>query len=156
MAQFRELFVSDGFHTFAYTLFLWMAAIVFIYELIAKISKMIGKPLKWVRQQDEEAKRFESVVKKQDEIETKLNALTEIVLDDRIDRMRYEILDMASAIAESKRWYSVEQIKHTLKIYDEYEKVLEENGRQNGEVEVSIEVIKKAYKDKYDRMGGNK
>ena len=66
--------------------------------------------------------------------------------------MRYEILDMAIAISEANRWYSVEQIKHALKVYDEYEEFLVKHGKTNGEIEMSIEVIKNAYKEKYIGM----
>jgi hypothetical protein len=60
---------------------------------------------------------------------------------------------MASAISEAKRWYSVEQFKHAMKTYSEYEEFLEKHDRKNGEIELSYEVICKAYKEKFKTMG---
>ncbi len=134
-------------------IFVGVCVIIVGFNALAKIigdfSKTIGKPVKWVKS----SSKIEDIEKQYNTIRTDLESLKEMVVDDRIDRMRYEILDMASAISENNRWYSVEQLRHALRVYDVYEKFLEENNRQNGEVEISIKIIKKAYQDKYRGMG---
>lgn len=147
------------FHTVFFGIFIIMASIIAIYKLIGEFSKMVGKPVKWVKDQDKGLKEMLELERRQKDMETslkdlqdKLTQLTEIVVDDRIDRMRYEILDMASAISEAKRWYSVEQLEHAIQTYDEYEKFLKAHGKTNGAVDISIEIIKTAYAEKYKGM----
>jgi len=167
MAQLKELLETFNFHTFVYSFFLLLASIIFVVETIKKICSIFGIKFKKNIEQEKLSKKVEEIdtlkediieiknqsIKHDKALEQQLNDLTKLVVDDRIDRMRYEILDMASAISESKRWYSVEQLKHTLKIYDEYEKFLKEHGLENGEVDISIQVIRQAYKSKYSGMG---
>ncbi len=150
--------------------FIIMAASVGAIKIIGEFSLIIKRPVKWVRKREAVAKKVEELetefikarsksIEHDEKLEAKIEALnekladlTDIVVDDRIERMRYEILDMASAISEANRWYSVEQIKHALKVYDEYESFLVKHGKTNGEIEMSIEVIKKAYREKYAGM----
>lgn len=154
-----------------------LVAITAIVKVIGEASKWFGKPFKWVKAQNKETEKVDIIAKKYEELEVqlqklrddsafqdkvievrmddlsdKLKSLTDIVIADRVDRMRYEILDMASAISEQNRWYSMEQLRHTLKVYDEYEKFLNEHGMENGEVDLSIGIIQQAYQDKYKAM----
>lgn len=46
-----------------------------------------------------------------------------------------------------RRTYTV-SFKHCIHVYEKYEKILEENGLENGEVEISMELINDAYKQK--------
>lgn len=172
MGQLKELFEIFNFHTFVYSLFLFLASLIFIYETVKKICSIFGIKLKIFEDRNKQTKKIEEIEAKQNEIKIKiaeieaesishdkalekqLNDLTKIVIDDRVDRMRHEILDMASAISGANRWYTVEQLRHTLKLYDEYEKFLKEHGMENGEVDLSIEIIKKAFTDKFNSMGG--
>ncbi len=163
--------VSVDFGNLAVSVLIVIGAVNAGAKLIGDFSKIIGKPVKWVRAREDVSKKV-SLLEKQIldnkaasiEHDRKLDAkiekigedladLTSIVVDDRIDRMRYEILDMASAISEAKRWYSVEQFKHAMKTYSEYEEFLEKHDRKNGEIELSYEVICKAYKEKFKTMG---
>ncbi len=152
---------SIDFNTLIVGGFMILAAVNAMAKIIGDFSKLIGHPIKWVRKKEEETNRINDIAKCQAAFEGRLESLsksvtdlTEIVVDDRIDRMRYEILDMASAIAETKRWYSVEQIRHTIKIYDEYENFLRQHNKTNGEIEMSIKIIKDAYMKKYEGMFG--
>lgn len=154
-----------------------LVAITAIVKVIGEASKWFGKPFKWVKAQNKETEKVDIIAKKHEELEvqmqklrddsifqdhvlevrmddlsSKVESLTAIVIADRVDRMRYEILDMASAISEQNRWYSMEQLRHTLKVYDEYEKFLNEHGMENGEVDLSIGIIQQAYQDKYKAM----
>ena len=41
-----------------------------------------------------------------------------------------------------------DSFKHCIHTYEKYGKLLEENGLENGEVEISIEIVNDAYKQK--------
>lgn len=80
------------------------------------------------------------------EIMSELKKLTQMTLDDKIERIRWEILDFSSALSNGRK-YGKEQFDHIIEQYDIYEKVLEENDLENGKVDVSMEFIKEIYSD---------
>ena len=81
----------------------------------------------------------------QKEIKEMLNSIKHQMLDDKIERMRYEILDFSSACQTSER--TKEAYDHVLKTYDYYIKILDENNLENGQVELAITYIKKRYSE---------
>lgn len=93
--------------------------------------------------QDEDRKQS---IKHDREIKADLEKLTQLFIDKEIDDMRWEILDFASALSAGRR-YSKEQFDHVFVIYDKYEKILEENCLDNGQVTTSMEVIREIYKE---------
>lgn len=76
-----------------------------------------------------------------------LKKLTELFVDKQINDYRWEIINFATALCEKKPC-TKEAFKHCFSTYERYEKVLEEYGLENGEVEISMEIINEAYKDK--------
>ena len=76
-----------------------------------------------------------------------LSKLTQLFIEKQIDDIRYEILDFSSALS-SGRQYNKEQFDHIIKIHEKYEKILKENGLENGQVTASMQVIMEIYKDK--------
>ena len=44
-----------------------------------------------------------------------------------------------------------EEFRRVFKIYEEYEKIIEENLMTNGEVDISIRIIREAYADRLKR-----
>ena len=61
--------------------------------------------------------------------------------------MRWEINNFANKVSEG-RPCNKDSFKHCIHTYEKYEKLLEENGLENGEVEISIEIVNEAYKQK--------
>ncbi len=61
--------------------------------------------------------------------------------------MRWEINNFATNVSEGKPC-NKDSFKHCLHIYEKYEKILKENGLENGEVEISMEIIGEAYRQK--------
>lgn len=158
MADITRLEHIDFSNTFISVLII-LAAILAITKIVVEFSKLIGKPVKWVKIQNKGIETTEKLVKKHEEFESsfkqleqKVDSMTDIVVNVQIRQMRTTILDMASAISENNRWYSVEQLTRAVKDYDEYERVLKANGLENGEVEDSIKVIKNALKAKRENM----
>ena len=106
-------------------------------EKINKIEEETQE-LKQLQESDhEEMKKF------QNDIMDALDGIKKSMLDDKIERMRYEILDFSNAC--QKRLYNKESFDHVLQIYDKYEKILEENHLENGQVDLAIAYIKKRY-----------
>jgi len=146
-------------------LFLLLSAIVFVGNIISKFADMIGKPIGALRQRKldhemtianaeaikELSKKHEEDTKnsiKHDELIRKdLANLTHMFVEKQIDDMRFEILDFASAISLGRQ-YSKEQFDHVITIDKKYQKILAENGLENGQVTASMEVIMEIYKEK--------
>lgn len=76
-----------------------------------------------------------------------LDHLTEMFIDKEINDYRWEIINFASNVAAGKPCTKDAYI-HCFKTYEKYEKVLEENNLENGEVEISMEVVNESYKKK--------
>ena len=68
-------------------------------------------------------------------------------VDKEIDYMRWEINNFATNESEGKPC-NKDSFTHCIHIFEKYEKILEENGLENGEVELSMELINDAYKKK--------
>ena len=81
------------------------------------------------------------------EIGTGLKKLTDMFIDKQINDYRWEIINFASNIT-AKRPCTKDGYQHCFKTYERYEKILEENGLENGEVEISMEIINDSYKEK--------
>ena len=82
----------------------------------------------------------------QDDIKESILDLKHIVIDDKIDTIRWEILDFSSRIASNPNAkYSKEQFDHVFDIYEKYETILKENDLQNGRVDMSMQFVKNKY-----------
>lgn len=149
----------------ASAVFIVMSGVIAIVTIVGKFSEIIGKPVKWVRnkQKDHElileneraiqelAKRHEEDTKqsiRHDEIiRNDLAKLTKMMLEKQINDYRWEIINLAdkisSGISISKECY-----RHAISTYEKYEKIIEENNLVNGEVVISIEIIRESYQEK--------
>lgn len=110
--------------------FLILSAIITGCTIIGRFSEMIGRPVKWVREKDNDLKR-----------------LTEMFVEKQIDDMRYEILNFASSLSEGRE-FNKEQFDHILQIHQKYEEILKKHDMTNGQVVMSMEVINEIYKEK--------
>lgn len=155
---------------FCLTALLIMAAVAAGMKIIEEFSKIIGKPVKWVKTNNkdheaitametklndhitEEDKKISELIQADAEIkkdvadlDSNIDKLTTMFVNKQISDMRFDIVDVASAITLGRR-YSVEQLTHVLRIHDDYVKILNERGLTNGQVDMSIEVIKAEYR----------
>ena len=81
------------------------------------------------------------------DISDSLGKLTDMFVDKNIEDMRWEILNFCSALTSGRK-YNKESFNHVIQIHEKYEKILEENDMENGQVTASMEVIMDVYKDK--------
>ena len=81
-----------------------------------------------------------------DTITTTVNMIRSDFLDEKVERMRWRILDCANDIQNEKN-VGIERVNYALKTYDDYEKIIEEHHLTNNQVEESIKYIKEYYQD---------
>lgn len=154
--NFSSVFIS------VFVILIGIKSIVSISEWI--IDKL-GIETKWMRHKREEhelliqtsqnltalQEKHKEDVKRSDrrdeEISADIKRLTQMFVDKEIDDMRWEINNFATKVSEGKPC-NKDSFKHCIHVYEKYEKILEENGLENGEVEISMELINEAYKEK--------
>ena len=164
MSQIIELFKQD-FSSLILGIFVIMSGFIAIYEIVCKFLSIFGKPIGIMKQRKADHELLLNTVKNLEELHNKheedtkqsirhdeiiredLSKLTQLFIEKQIDDIRYEILDFSSALS-SGRQYNKEQFDHIIKIHEKYEKILKENGLENGQVTASMEVIMEIYKDK--------
>lgn len=164
MNEITELTKIDFAYVFiaVFVILLGIKAIVSLFEWI--IDKL-GLETKWMRKRREEhdlliqtsqglatlqeqhERDVEHSDRRDDEISADIKKLTQMFVDKEIDDMRWEINNFATNVSEGKPC-NKDSFKHCIHVYEKYEKILEENGMENGEVEISIELINEAYKQK--------
>lgn len=161
MEAIKELFSLD-FTAVILTVFIIMSGIIAMYSIIGKFSEIIGKPVKWVKQRQldhdlleknkndikELSEKHEADTKKYETSHQKLiddiEILKELLLDKQISDYRWEIINTADKISNG-RIVSKECLKHAIATYDKYEKIIEKYNIKNGEVSISIKVIRGEY-----------
>ncbi len=72
-----------------------------------------------------------------EEMRNDIKNLTELFVEKQINDYRWEIINMADKISSGKV-VSKECYKHAISTYERYEKIIEEKGLTNGEVEISM------------------
>mgnify|MGYP007003805048 FL=1 len=133
-----------------------------ILSLLESFVEKLGLETKWMRQRREEHEllirtsqnltalqtQHEHDMQKSDRRDEKISAdikkLTRMFVDKEIDDMRWEINNFATKVSEGKPC-NKDSFKHCIHIYEKYEQILSENGLENGEVEISMELINDAY-----------
>ena len=161
MEAIKELLSLD-FTAVILTVFIIMSGIIAMYSIIGKFSEIIGKPVKWVKQRQldhdlleknkndikELSDKHEADTKKYETSHQKLideiEILKDLLLDKQISDYRWEIINTADKISNG-RIVSKECLKHAIVTYDKYEKIIEKYNIKNGEVSISIKVIRGEY-----------
>lgn len=158
-------FIHINFSDFLVNVVTFIMGLLAILSLVEKLAEKCGIELKWMRKKREDhelliktSMNLEELQKKHredvsesirhdDMIRHDLEKLTSMFIDKSVDDMRWEIINFASNVSEGKPC-NKDSYKHCLHIYEKYEKIIEENGLTNGEVELSMEIIHQSYKDK--------
>lgn len=97
--------------------------------------------------QEQHEKDVERSDRRDEEISSDIKKLTQMFVDKEIDDMRWLINNFATTVSEGKPC-NKDSFKHCIHVYEKYERILKENGLENGEVEISMEIINDAYKQK--------
>lgn len=174
MIGYIDKITEIGLSTFLLCIILLMLIIVGAKELFNKFMSALGfkstKSIDWEnlmervdtmeneidtfkenrihdREQSFEIQR--QLTENQNDIKESLNGLKKMIIKKDIDDMRWDILDFGSGVI-ANRPYSKEQYDHVFEIYQNYENVLEENGMENGRVDMSMDFIRKRYAEKLE------
>lgn len=99
----------------------------------------------WMNWVNERAKVYDASVKELTKFKDTLEVTKELTLDLYININRNRIIDFAGKVINDDVPVSREEFNRVFKIYGEYEDILEKYGKTNGEVEVSIRIIRDAY-----------
>ena len=164
MSEIIELTKID-FSSVFIAVFLILIGIKAVVSLFEWIIDKIGLETKWMQKRREEhdlliqtsqglielqehhQKDIERSDRRDEEISADIKKLTQMFVDKGIDDMRWEINNFVTNVSEGKPC-NKDSFKHCIHIYEKYEKILKENGLENGEVEISMELINDTYKQK--------
>lgn len=101
----------------------------------------------WMSWVNERAKVYDASVIELTKFKDTLEVTKELTLDLYININRNRIIDFAGKVINEDVTVSREEFNRIFKIYAEYEDILEKYNKTNGEVEVSIEIIREAYEN---------
>lgn len=136
-----------------------------VTSLLEWMIEKLGLETKWMRRRREEhelllntsrnlialqERHTEDMIKSDAhdaEMRDDIKKLTELFVDKQINDYRWEIINLADKIANGKT-VSKECLRHAISTYEKYEKIINEHGLVNGEVEISITIIKEGYQKK--------
>lgn len=103
----------------------------------------------WMKEVNNHISCSEARIKEQDalmrELSDKLDKNNDVTLSILIENKRSAIIDFASKVIDESYPVTKEQFNRIFKIYEEYETIIEENGLTNGEVDISIHIIRESY-----------
>lgn len=125
-----------------------------VNRLLAEIDKHYSKDNiamrdGWMKEVNEHIADSEERRKEQDalmrELSEKLDKNNDITLSILIENKRNSIIDFASKVIDESYPVTKEQFNRVLKIYEEYEEIIEENELTNGEVDIAIRIIRESY-----------
>ena len=146
------------------SIFVILFALVSIFQVIEKVSVYIGKPVKWIKNKNDDHEAIEKLtetigmLKKQQDTDREESIKHDQRIRDEIDRfsemffekstedMRWRILDFASAISNGRK-FNRETYDFIIKTYDQYERILREQGKTNGVIDETIVYIKDAFRE---------
>ena len=83
-------------------------------------------------------------------LQNSVENLRKMLVNKEINDMRWEILDFSNAVMNG-RVYNKEIYDHIFDTYTEYERVLEENGLENGKVNSSMQFVRNKYLELMDK-----
>ena len=165
MEMITELFKQD-IPSIITGCFIILSAVIAIYTIIGKFSKIIGRPVKWVLEKEKDhnllmnaVDRIDSLWKEHEEsvkqsirhddaIRQDSTNLTDLFVEKQINDYRWEIINFSNRVSNDESSCNKDGYRHCFATYEKYEKLLEENDMENGEVEISMDIINQSYKDK--------
>ena len=98
------------------------------------------------KHQEENRHQFE-------ELRNDLARNSEITLAMYIETKRTAIINFASKVVDRNIPVTHEEFRRIFKVYEEYEEIIQKNNLTNGEVDISIRIIREAYEDRLKKHG---
>ena len=97
---------------------------------------------KWIDSVNKKLENDDICIK---EIDKKLDKNNKDIVSLLIDSKRNNIINFASNVIDENSPVTREQFKRIFKLYEEYEKIIKENGFTNGEVDIAFRIITESY-----------
>lgn len=163
MDAVQELFKINFAYVFVSVLTI-LGGTKVIVSLFEWVVNQLGIETKWMRDkrqehelliqtsqnlsalQEQHLHDMEKSDKRDEEITNDIKNLTLLFVDKQINDYRWEIINLADKISSGKT-VSKECLRHAVSTYEKYEKIIDEHGLVNGEVEISMEIVNDAYKE---------
>ena len=164
MSEIIELTKID-FQSVFIEVFIILVGVRAVVSLFEWVANKLGLETKWMREKREKhelllntsnslialQEKHEEDMKKSDkhdeEMRNDIKNLTVLFVEKQINDYRWEIINLADKISNDKT-VSKECLRHAIATYEKYEKIIDEHGLVNGEVEISIGLIKETYQQK--------
>ena len=159
---------NTGNQNLIVTILVLLVAIVFVGDLINKVTQMFGIKNKWgIHEEQQNAKmqlmereietiksdirdlrnittvREDKCTVFENGVSDTLNDIKDDLLHSKIEEYRFRILEFANNI--NKEDYNKEYYDQILEIYSDYESILQKNQLNNGKIEMAIQHIKSKY-----------
>lgn len=81
------------------------------------------------------------------ELNEKIDKNNEDTLSIMMENKKSTIINFASVITDRTTMVTREQFNRVFRIYDEYEKLIEEKGLTNGETDIAMRIIRESYEE---------
>lgn len=114
-------------------------------EMIQFSQNRVNDRAQSLKIQKELSDSIKAIADRQDDRDKKINDLKDLFVDKQISDYRWEIINLADKISDGKR-VSKEALRHAISTHNKYEKIIEEYGLTNGEVDISMEVVNEELK----------
>lgn len=122
----------------------WVVAAVTALSAIVEIEPHIKvKPWSWILRRIGRLLNAETLEGLK-QTNKELNELAKKMDDHEIDQLRWNILDFANS-CRNGRHHSKEEFAHVFSAFDNYERILDERGKSNGQVKQDFAFIQKIY-----------
>lgn len=117
-------------------------------ETISNLIKKVNEQSVRIRElENRQNKNVEMFTEHEIGIIEKLEKLTEMFVDKEVDDYRWEIINFATRIADKKPC-NKDSYRHCFRTYKKYEELLKEHKLTNGEVDISMKIVREAYEQK--------
>lgn len=126
-----------------------------VKELLSDVSARysddnIAKRNGWMKWVNDRADVYDAsivgITKSLSDVTAALNANTKLTEEMFVQSSRDRIIDFSHRAADYNLAMSREEFNRVFKVYDKYEKFLEDRGLTNGEIDIVYDIIKESYK----------
>lgn len=115
----------------------------------------IAKRDAWMKWVNDRAEAYDRSI---DELTDKMEKVTDALRDNTklteemfVQQSRDRIIDFATKVSDESILVSKEEFNRIIKVYEKYEKFLEEHEMTNGEIDINYQIIEDAYTDRMHR-----
>lgn len=125
-------------------------AFKFVIELGGWFLNFLGVEFKWVRKKKENKEILYKTKESLEGLTKRFDTLESLVIRKQIKDYRRDILEFCASLSSGKG-YNREAYTNIFETYEDYEDILKANNMSNGQVETSMEYIRRKYQEDLDK-----